>query len=236
LKPQHIRAKRGDIAERAVISGDPARVVQLSGLLKSRRLVNENRGFLAYTGEYDGKGITVACHGIGGPSTAIVVEELVMLGAHAIVRLGSCGGLLKPMRVGDMVIVTEAGYRGGTLDYYFDRKITPMPDRTLTDLLKDSAKKQGARYYTGPVFSSDAFYAEDLDFAAVSAKKGYIAIEMECATLFGLGRLRKVKTASLLLVSDNIKESAPIVDAETLHEYTARAGKMVFESLSRSRV
>ena len=236
MKPQHIRAKRGDIAERAVISGDPARVVQLSGLLKSRRLVNENRGFLAYTGEYDGKGITVACHGIGGPSTAIVVEELVMLGAHAIVRLGSCGGLLKPMRVGDMVIVTEAGYRGGTLDYYFDRKITPMPDRTLTDLLKDSAKKQGARYYTGPVFSSDAFYAEGLDFAAVSAKKGYIAIEMECATLFGLGRLRKVKTASLLLVSDNITESAPIVDAETLREYTARAGKMVFGSLRRSRV
>jgi len=236
LKPQHIFAKRGDIAKRAVISGDPARVVQLSGLLKGRRLVNENRGFLTYTGEYDGKSITVACHGIGGPSVAIVVEELVMLGARAIVRLGSCGGLLKPMRVGDTVIVTGAGYKGGTLDQYFDKKITPKPDRTLTELLKDSAKKQGGRYYAGPVFSSDAFYAEGLDFVTVSAKRGYIAIEMECATLFGIGKLRKVKTASLLLVSDNITESAPIVDAEALHEYTAKAGKLAFEALNRLQV
>jgi len=211
-------------------------VVQLSGLLKGRRLVNENRGLLTYTGDYGGKGITVACHGIGGPSMAIVVEELIMLGTRAIVRLGSCGGLLKPMRVGDMVIATGAGYKGGTLDYYFDRRITPKPDRTLTELLKDSAKKQGKRYYTGPVFSSDAFYAEDLDFATVSAKEGYIAIEMECATLFGLGRLRKVRTASLLLVSDNITESAPIVDAGTLREYVAKAGKVVFEALDRLQV
>jgi len=236
LEPQHIRAKRGDVAERAVISGDPARVVQLSGLLRRRRLVNENRGFLTYTGEYDGRSITVACHGIGGPSVAVVAEELIMLGARAIVRLGSCGGLLRPMRVGEMVIVTGAGYKGGTLNQYFDRKITPKPDRILTQLLKDSANEQGARYYTGQVFSSDAFYAEDLDFATASAKKGYIAIEMECATLFGLGKLRKVKTASLLLVSDNITESAPIVDAETLREYVAKAGKIVFEGLNRSQV
>ena len=233
MKPQHIKARRGDVAKRVVISGDPARVVQLSGLLKGRRLVNENRGFLTYTGEYDGRSITVACHGIGGPSVAVVVEELIMLGARAIVRLGSCGGLLKPMRVGDIVIVTGAGYKGGTLDQYFDRKITPKPDRRLMELLMDSAKKQGTGYYTGPVFSSDAFYAEDSSFARASVKKGYIAIEMECATLFGLGKLRKVKTASLLLVSDNITESAPIVDAETLREYTTKAGRVVFGALNR---
>jgi 5'-methylthioadenosine phosphorylase len=236
LEPQHIQAKRGDIAKRAIISGDPARVVQLSGLLKDKRLVNDNRGFLTYTGIYNGKGITVACHGIGGASAAIVVEELIMLGARAIVRLGSCGGLLKPMRVGDMVIVTGAGYNGGTLDQYFHRKITPEPDRGLTELLKESAKKQRARYYEGPVFSSDAFYAEDLNFATASVKKGYIAIEMECATLFGLGKLRKVKTASLLLVSDNVRESEPIVDAEVLRDYASRAGKVVFESLNRLQV
>jgi 5'-methylthioadenosine phosphorylase len=155
-----------------------------------------------------------------------------MLGARAIVRLGSCGGLLKPMRVGDMVIATGAGYKGGALYQYFNKKITPKPDRRLMELLKDSAKKQGIKFYAGPVFSSDAFYAEDLDFA----KKGYIAIEMECATLFGLGRLRNVKTASLLLVSDNITEAAPIVDAETLREYTAKAGKIVFEGLNRLQV
>ena len=236
MEPQHIKAKPGDVAERVVISGDPARVVQLSDLLTGPRLVNENRGFLTYTGQYEGKSVTIACHGIGGPSTAIVTEELVMLGARAIVRLGSCGGLLKPMEIGDMVIVTRAGYKGGTLDQYFAEKITSKPNRELTELSKDSVKKRRETYYAGPVFSSDAFYAEDLDFARVSAREGYIAIDMECATLFGLGRLRKVKTASLLLVSDNVTEAAPIVDAETLRESAVKAGKIVFECLNRSKV
>jgi 5'-methylthioadenosine phosphorylase len=236
MGPQHIKAKPGDVAARVVVSGDPARVVQLSGLLKSRRLVSENRGLLTYTGEYKGQGLTISCHGIGGPSTAIVVEELVMLGAKAIVRLGSCGGLLKPMKVGDMVIATEAGYKGGTLDQYFAKRIAPKPDRTLTKMLEDSARKLGAKYYAGPVFSSDAFYAEDLDFAKTSAKEGYVAIEMECATLFGLGRLRRVRTASVLLVSDNVTEALPIVDAEALREQATRAGRMVFETLGRLEV
>ena len=135
-----------------------------------------------------------------------------------------------------LVIATGAGYKGGILDQYFGRKITPKPDRGLTELLKDSVKNHRAEFYTGQVFSSDAFYAEDLDFATISAKKGYIGIEMECATLFGLGKLRKVKTASLLLVSDNIAESAPIVDAETLREYAAKAGKASFEALSRLKI
>ena len=236
MEPQHIKAKPGDVAERVVISGDPARVVQLSDLLRGPRLVNENRGFLTYTGQYEGKSVTIACHGIGGPSTAIVTEELVMLGARAIVRLGSCGGLLKPMKIGDMVIVTRAGYKGGTLGQYFAGKIISKPNRELTELLKDSVKKRRETYYAGPVFSSDAFYAEDLDFARVSAREGYIAIDMECATLFGLGKLRKVKTASLLLVSDNVTEAAPIVDAETLRESAVKAGEIVFECLNRSKV
>jgi 5'-methylthioadenosine phosphorylase len=233
MEPQHIKAKPGEVARKALISGDPARVTQLSTLLKRPRLVNENRGFLTYTGEYKGEELTVACHGIGGPSAAIVVEELIMLGAKAIVRLGSCGGLLKPMKVGDMVFATEAGYPGGTLDQYFGRKIAPRPDVELTALLVDSAENKGLKYYKGPVFSSDAFYAEGPGALGRLARKGYIAIEMECATLFGLGKLREVKTASALLVSDNATKKATIVDADALRRYAIRAGEMVFASLRR---
>ena len=235
MDPQHIKAKPGDISRKVVISGDPARVAQLSTLLGHPRLVNENRGFLTYTGEYEGEEVTVACHGIGGPSIAIVLEELIMLGAKAIVRLGSCGGLLRPMRVGDLVIATGAGYAGGTLDSYLGRKVTPKPDSELTALLTNSAEEQKFQYYTGRVFSSDAFYAEGPDFARRLTRKGYIAIEMECATLFGLGKLRKVRTASMLLVSDNATEGAPIVDADTLRGYAKKAGEIVFTSLCRFR-
>lgn len=236
MEPVHIKATPGDVAKKAVISGDPARVVQLSKLLSHRRLVSENRGFLTYTGEYEDEVMTVACHGIGGPSAAIIVEELIMLGTRAIVRLGSCGGLLKPMRVGDMVIATGAGYEGGTLDYYFSRRIRPKPDRELLALLEDSASENGVKCYSGRVFSSDAFYTPDSGFVRKLVKKGYIGIEMECATLFGLGRLKKVKTASLLVVSDNMVEDEPMVDAKTLQQYVPRAGKIVFDGLNRLRV
>ena len=211
-------------------------MVQLTGLLQQRRLVNKNRGFLTYTGKYDGGELTIACHGIGGPSVAIVVEELAMLGARAIVRLGTCGGLVRDMKVGDIVIATEAGYEGGALQQYLGKKVVPKPDATLTRLLEESVRSQGVSYYRGPVFSSDAFYAEDSDHVRAYSQKGYIAVEMECATLFGLGTLRKVRTASMLLVSDNITEDAPIVDARVLGRYAARAGRLVFAALGRLKV
>jgi 5'-methylthioadenosine phosphorylase len=235
-EPHHIKAKKGDVAEKVVISGDPARVVQLSGILKNRRLVNENRGFLTYTGECEGERFTVACHGVGGPSVAIVVEELVMLGAKAIIRLGSCGGLLETMRIGDLVIATGAGYKSGTLDHYFGKRIAPKPDSKLTELLVGSAKKEGVKYHKGPVFSSDAFYGEDPDFVGRSKEEGYVAVEMECATLFGLGLLRKVKTAAALLVNDNLFTAVPMVDAKVLGKYVVKTGRVVFESLKQAQL
>jgi len=236
LEPQHIKAKPGDVAEKAVISGDPERVTHLSTLLEHPRLVSDNRGFLTYTGEHGGERLTVACHGVGGPSAAIVIEELAMLGAKAIVRLGSCGGLLEPMRVGDLVIATRAGYRNGTLSQYFARRISPKPDGVLTGLLEDSVRRRRAACYKGPVFSSDAFYAEGEDFLKKCSRHGYIAIEMECATLFGLGELRKVVTASLLMVSNNITKSGPMVEAQALRRKATNAGEITFTALNRLHI
>jgi 5'-methylthioadenosine phosphorylase len=236
-EPQHIKARKNEIAKRVIVSGDPARVTQLSDSLRNISLVNESRGFLTYTGEHKGRRFTVACHGVGGPSAAIVVEELIMLGAKAIVRFGTCGGLMKPMRIGDTVIATSAGYLGGTLDYYFKhKKAVPKPDPQLTELIVESARGEGIKYYAGPVFSSDAFYAEDPSFVSRLAGSGYVAVEMECATIFGLGMLRKVKTASVLLVSDNLSEAQPMANAEALKEHVERVGRIVFRSLIRAQV
>jgi 5'-methylthioadenosine phosphorylase len=234
-QPQHIKAKSGEIAERVIISGDPARVTQLSERLKDSKLVNENRGFLTYTGFYEGKPISISCHGVGAASVAIVVEELIMFGAKAILRLGSCGGFLKPMKIGDLIIPTGAAYLGGTLHQYVGAEhIAPVPDFELSKIIVETAKKHGIKYYLGPVFSSDAFYAEDPDFVNKWSKRGYIAVEMECATLFGLGMLRGVKTASALIVSDNLAEMQPMVDAQALKGYVDKVGGLVFDALSKA--
>jgi 5'-methylthioadenosine phosphorylase len=236
-EPQHIKAKRGEIADRVIVSGDPARVEQMSQGLKDCKLVNENRGFLTYTGYYEGKQISISCHGVGAPSAAVVVEELIMLGARAIFRLGTCGGFLKPMKIGDLIIPTGAAYLGGTLlQYVGSEHLSPVPDFELTKQLVETSKKQNVKYYIGPVFSSDAFYAESPDFVSKWSKRGYIAVEMECATLFGLGMLRGVRTASALIVSDNLAEMQPMVDAQVLRQYVDRIGKIVLDALSQSEV
>jgi 5'-methylthioadenosine phosphorylase len=237
VNPQHIKAKKGEVAKRVIVAGDPARVTQLSKRLIGARLVSENRGFLVYTGEFRGEEFTIACHGIGAPSIAIVVEELIMLGARAIVRIGTCGGLLKPMAVGDLVIATEAAYLGGTLSEYLgDRRIKPTPDSGLTRLLIDTAHVAGTKYCAGPVFSSDAFYSGDTDLVSRWSTRGYVAVEMECATLFGLGTLKGTKTAAALVVSDNLHRMEPIVDAEVLREPVKNAADVVFKSLARVKV
>jgi len=134
------------------------------------------------------------------------------------------------------LLATSAGYRGGTLDaYYGGKKLTPRPDAGITKRLIEASKEERVKRYTGPVFSSDAFYAEDPDSVTRLARNGYVAVEMECATLFGLGKLRRVRTAGIFLVSDNLAKAQPLADAKVLSKYVDRTGRMVLESLSRVR-
>ncbi len=137
--PAHIHAKKGDVASRVVICGDPARVEALSKLLERPRLVNTNRGFIAYTGKFNNKYVTIVAHGIGQPSAAIVIEELAQLGAKEMVRLGTCGGLDETMKVGDLVVPVGATYTyGGTVTQYIgtalrDKAMAQTPDYGLTE-------------------------------------------------------------------------------------------------------
>lgn len=236
-EPQHLKVKRQDVADRAIVAGDPARVIQLSKMLEEAKLVNENRGFLTYTGRYEGVPVTIACHGVGGPSSAIVFEELFMLGTKLMVRLGTTGAFLKDMKIGDVVVPTGAAYLGGTLKQYIpDAYITPVPSFDVTLELINSLKEEGLRFHIGPVFSSDAFYAEDPEFVNKWSSRGYISVEMECATLFGLGMLRGFKTGAVLLVSDNLVERTPMVDAEYLKPYVERTGKAILKAITRIKL
>ena len=233
--PVHIRAKRTDIASLVVAVGDPARTEQLAGMLRDARIVNTNRGFSIYTGYYDNKQVTVATHGVGGPSSAIVFEELRMLGARSIVRLGSCGGMVKELSKGDFIVPTGAAHSTGSLGMYIpDGVLPPVPDLNLTTKLIEGCKSEGVKFMTGFVFSSDAFYSEDSTFLKKWVSRGVIGVEMECATLFTLGTLRKFRTASLLIVSDSLVKTAEkeMAMAETLKAQVEKAGKIVLKALT----
>ena len=240
IKPQHIKARPEDISERVVVVGDPARAEFLAeNVLERARLVNRNRGFLVYTGEYKGVPVTVAVHGVGAASSAIVFEELRAYGAKTMIRLGTAGGLIEDLDIGDFVVAAGAYYNpGGTIGQYFgDICPAASPDPILTTELLHRASQRG-RTRLGFVFSSDAFYAEDPGFARRISALGPIAVEMEAATLFSLAALRGFKAAALLVISDNLvvpgKET--LVGHEGLVEYMYRASEAVLETLASVRV
>lgn len=233
--PLHIKAEPGEVAERVIVSGDPARVEQLATYLDDARLVNKNRGYLTFTGTYKGVPVTVATHGIGGPSAAIVFDELKMLGAKLMVRMGTCGAMVPELNVGDVVIPTGASYQiGGTIWWYAPGDCTvAVPDYDVMTKLVEKASKHGLKYLVGPVISSDYFYVELEEFAKKWTSRGMIAVEMECATLFTLGRVRGFKTGALLLVSDTtlVKKEWELATAEELKDAVERASRAVFDAV-----
>lgn len=236
IGPIHIKARKGDVAERVIIAGDPARVKQTASILENPVLVNENRGFLVYTGRYRGTPVSVACHGVGHPSSMLVVEELIMLGAKVIVRFGTCGAMVKGLKIGDVIIPTGAAYHLGGAFYQYLREDVCMacaPHFEVLKVLVEETQKAGVKYVLGPVISSDAFYAEDPEFVKKWTSRGVVAVEMECAGLFMLSTMRGVKTGALLLVSDSLVEELGFASAEELKQYVERAAKIVLEAITR---
>jgi len=231
-KPVHILAKPEDVAEKVVAAGDPDRVSILAKLLEKPRLVNEHRGFLAYTGYFEGEKITVVTHGIGAPSAAIVFEELLMLGARTIVRLGSCGSFHRDLKVGDVVVPEGAAYiEGGTIGMYLGKICYPaVPDFELTELIVSKLLEENISVKKGLVFSSDAFHAEE-DYIAKCMRQKMIAVEMECATLFILSRLKGFKSASALIVVNDLLRGT-IIDVGAKRELEKSAGKAVLHALA----
>jgi len=239
IGPIHIKAKKGEVAERVVVAGDPARVEQLASMLEDAKLVNKNRGFLVYTGKYKGVPISIAMHGVGAPSASLVFEELIMLGAKVLVRLGSCGAMIKGMKIGDVVVPTSASYYPGGMYLQYLREpvcLAPAPSFDVLKTLIEEVSSAGLRYFVGPIVSSDAFYAEDPEFAKKWSDRGIIAVEMECAALFTIGMLRKVKTGAVLLVSDSLVEDLGFASAQELAPYVEKAARAVFEALTKIEV
>ncbi len=234
--PFHIKASREDIAEKAIVVGDPGRVGVVAELLTSPRVVNEHRGFYTVTGLYNGVPVTVATHGVGGASAAIVFEELAMLGTRVFVRLGTCGGFKPELQIGKVVVATSAThYYGGTPGQYFPGVcMANGADPELTYKIMESLRKHSISFYSGPVFSSDAFYAEDPEFARKWASRGVVAVEMECATLFTLSWMRGWRSACVLVVSDNLLEmekEPKFATTEELKEVFKKVSLAVLDAL-----
>ncbi|MEM0159373.1 MAG: hypothetical protein QW393_01220 [Candidatus Micrarchaeaceae archaeon] len=230
ITPQHIKIKKGAMAERVIVAGDADRIKMLSHLLKGAKLLNKTR-FLVYTGTYNGKRISLVSHGIGMPSIAIALEEVIAFGGREIVRLGTAGGLIREIKYGDIILATSASCKkGGTLWEYFPKlkSTTFYPNPSLTSKIEDLLAKGGKRFFKGPVFSSNAFYSE----AALTKNKRFIGVEMEAAALFKLAEFRKVKAAAVFVASDNVVLKTPLLDSKHLSKQINYTAKIVMDALT----
>jgi DeoD family purine-nucleoside phosphorylase len=204
----HVRAEEGDYAEACLLPGDPLRARYIAEtFLEGAEERNRERGMLGYTGTYRGRPVSVQATGMGCPSAAIVVEELVRLGVKCLLRVGTCGGLQPDLELGDLVVAVSAVPVDQTAVHLVGGEPhVPTAAWELVHGAVHAAKELGRRVRVGPIVSSDVFYDPDAGRAQRWSERGLLAVEMEAAVLFTLGALRKVQAGCLLTVSDVIVE------------------------------
>ncbi|QYJ16805.1 Purine nucleoside phosphorylase DeoD-type [Rubrobacter xylanophilus DSM 9941] len=216
--PVHVRAKPGDFAESVLLPGDPLRAEYIARtFFENPQLVTRERGMLGYTGSYRGKPVSVQTTGMGCPSAAIVVEELIQLGARNLVRVGTCGGYHREMRLGDLVVATAAAPQDGTVSS-LTRGVpyAPAAHFDIVHAAHHAAERYGRRVFVGPVVSSDLFYDPVEDPAGLWGRLGVLAVEMEAAAIFTIAAMRGVRAGCLLTVSDTIGEEVVRISDEDL--------------------
>src|SRR5262249_37115791 len=158
--PIHLRAEPGDYAESCLLPGDPNRARLIAErFLDDAVQVNGERGLLGFTGTFEGTRVSVQATGMGGPSTAIVLEELIQLGTKRVLRVGTCGALQPHLQHGDLILALSAVPDEGTaLRYAGGDPIAPTADWDLLHGVVHAAKEIGERIsYVGPIVSADVF-------------------------------------------------------------------------------
>ena len=218
-KMPHIQLDEHIGADCAVLPGDPARVDEIAQFLEDVKEETFNREYKSVTGTYKGRRVLAISTGMGGPSTAICVEELADLGVKNMIRIGSCGALQKDLGLGELVICDKAVCDDGTSQSYLDelryaspklffgRDLSPDEilyadaDPEMVQTCLKAAKDLGFAHTKGSTRSHDALYLKrkgQLDEFYSAA--GVSASDMETAPLFAVGKIRKVRCTSILNV------------------------------------
>jgi uridine phosphorylase len=214
-----------------LLPGDPGRALALAQeLLEQPRMFNHNRGLWGYSGvAADGELLTIQSTGMGSPSAAIVLEELIVLGAQRAIRVGSAGALDGDLGFGDLLIATAAISADGT-SRALGAKETVDADPSLLAALVRAAPGLPA----ATVVSSDLFYEVGEPRFAQWRARGARAVEMECATLFALGRLRGIAVAGVLAISDELTGGRERIGAERLARAGVAGGRLALAALTGS--
>lgn len=202
----HNNAKQGDYAEAVLLPGDPLRAKWIAEtFFDDMRCVNSVRNCLGYTGTYKGSPVSVQATGMGQPSLAIYVHELInVYGAKTLIRVGTCGGLSERVKLRDVVLALTACTDGSMNRNTFGGfDFAPAADFALLRAAADASETAGVPWHAGAILSSDVFYQpEGLESYATLRAHGVMAVEMETSTLYTLAARFSVRALSICTMTD----------------------------------
>jgi len=203
----HIAAKPGQIAQSILLPGDPLRAKFIAeSLLEDAFCFNEVRGMLGYTGSYQGKRVSVMGTGMGMPSHAIYVTELLQdYGVKTLVRVGTCGAFQAELMIGDILLAMTASTNSQINRLRFDGcDFAPVADFELLLAAYQAAQAKGIPVRVGGILSSDTFYEDDPQAWHKWRDYGVLAVEMETNTLYTLAAKFHAQALAILTVSDSL--------------------------------
>ena len=242
----HILCKPGDVGKYCILTGDPGRCEKIAGYFDAPALIQTNREYVTYTGMLEGEKISVVSTGIGGPSAAIAMEELIQVGAEQFIRVGTCGGIHLDVCAGDLIIAQSAVRQEGTTYEYAPVGYPATADFSLTCALKEAAEALKSRYHIGVIQSKDSFYgqhspqsmpisAELLHKWQAYKQLGVLGSEMEAAALFIVAASRGVRCGAVFASIWNQEREAAGLPQEQVFDtdLAVRCAVEAFRSIIR---
>lgn len=228
-KQMHLAICPGDVGRYCILPGDPGRCEKIACYFDDAHFVAQNREFVIYTGTLLGEKISVCSTGIGGPSTAIAVEELFDCGADTFIRIGTCGGIQERVMGGDAVIATGAVRQEGTSREYMPIEFPAVADFDVVQALRHGAGEMGLRYHIGVVQAKDSFYGQHSpqrmpvapqleDQWRAWKKGGVLASEMESAALFVISSVLGARAGAVFHVIWNQERAAAGLSNPQIHD------------------
>lgn len=244
-KEYHIQLSKADIkgARYAIMPGDPGRVEKIAAYLDQPRFLNVNREYTSWIGSLWGEPVLVVSHGIGGPSTAIAVEELAEIGVETFIRVGTSGGMQERVLPGDIINVNGAIRAEGTSREYVGIEFPAISDFSVTRAIFDAAQSLGFSHHTGVAHCKDSFYGQHSPQRMPVAEEllnkwecwiraGALVSEMETAALFTVCASLGVRAGAVMLcIWNQVREAKGYTDQPVYD--TDRAIRVAVEAVKR---
>ena len=231
----HIGAQPGEIAETVLLPGDPLRARWIAETyLDDITCYSRTRNMLGFTGTYKGRRLSVQGTGMGQPSLAIYVHELLTdYGARTLLRVGSCGALAAKVAVRDLVIAMSACTDSSMNRLRFEGvDYAPTADFDLLRACVDEAERAGLPHHVGSVAAWDSFYSDRPELLTRLGEYGVLAVEMETAALYTLAAKHGARALTLCTASDSLVTGEETSADEREHTFSTMA-ELALATVSR---